>query len=426
LKKADILLEVFAHLEQNLLTYHGLANTFPQISLHLFENFIWQNPWNDTSRILFALNHHDWKEIRYAVETSVDSLMRQKHSVTLEHLERYGVCGDTITVRNSTLRQAGRGAFSRTTFEPGQVVAPFPLIHIPDRMRMDMYRLNKDSGAYAPDTTNKTHTQLLLNYCLGHEESTLLLCPYGTLSSHINHNQTLANVKLVWADPERSNHHPDWLNKSLGELDQISYAGLAMELVATRPIYPGDEVFLDYGDQWEEAWQQHLKLWIPGNADYKSAEYFNEKAKYIKTEFETLFEPYPGNVVVKVSLAFWASRSKWISHWENGTLVDFMDVADEYYCDCDVLRRRRDENGNIWYAVLLVDHTGISAPGKTLKKLVDIPREAFRFFDRAYTTDMHQQNAFRHAIGIPDHLFPDQWRTLKHDGKPDNESSRDL
>jgi hypothetical protein len=27
-----------------------------------------------------------------------------------------------------------------------------------------------------------------------------------------------------------------------------------------------------------------------------------------------------------------------------------------------------------------------------------------------YTTDQHLENAFRHEIGIPDAIFPDQWK----------------
>jgi len=42
--------------------------------------------------------------------------------------------------------------------------------------------------------------------------------------------------------------------------------------------------------------------------------------------------------------------------------------------------------------------------------LIDVPRDAFTYFNRPYTTDMFLANAFRHDIRIPDDLFPEAWR----------------
>ena len=39
-----------------------------------------------------------------------------------------------------------------------------------------------------------------------------------------------------------------------------------------------------------------------------------------------------------------------------------------------------------------------------------IPREAFRFVDRPYSSDEHLDGAFRHRIGVDEtDLFPDSW-----------------
>jgi hypothetical protein len=40
----------------------------------------------------------------------------------------------------------------------------------------------------------------------------------------------------------------------------------------------------------------------------------------------------------------------------------------------------------------------------------NVPRSALSFFDKPGRTDMHLPNAFRHAIGIPDDIFPKQWK----------------
>ena len=36
-----------------------------------------------------------------------------------------------------------------------------------------------------------------------------------------------------------------------------------MELIALRDIQPDEERFLDCGDEWEAAWQDHLSNWKP-------------------------------------------------------------------------------------------------------------------------------------------------------------------
>jgi hypothetical protein len=44
--------------------------------------------------------------------------------------------------------------------------------------------------------------------------------------------------------------------------------------------------------------------------------------------------------------------------------------------------------------------------------LYNYPREAIRYFVRPYASDQHLPNAFRHSIGIPDAIFPPQWKNL--------------
>ena len=46
-----------------------------------------------------------------------------------------------------------------------------------------------------------------------------------------------------------------------------------MELVAIKDIKKGDEVFIDYGKEWEQAWNAHVKDW---NAKIKSGELKSE------------------------------------------------------------------------------------------------------------------------------------------------------
>ena len=36
---------------------------------------------------------------------------------------------------------------------------------------------------------------------------------------------------------------------------------LVFDLVATRDIAAGEEIYLDYGQEWEDAWNQYAESW---------------------------------------------------------------------------------------------------------------------------------------------------------------------
>ena len=53
-----------------------------------------------------------------------------------------------------------------------------------------------------------------------------------------------------------------------------------MEILATREIIKGDEIFIDSGKNWEQAWDQHLRNWQPqrmGKGEWKSANVLNNE-----------------------------------------------------------------------------------------------------------------------------------------------------
>ena len=52
-------------------------------------------------------------------------------------------------------------------------------------------------------------------------------------------------------------------------------------------------------------------------------------------------------------------------------------------------------------------------PSHEKQIVTHVPREAIRFSDKLYTTDQHLEYAFRHPIGMPDDIFPLQWKNLE-------------
>ena len=298
------------------------------------------------------------KNKKYSSESESDLYIKIKQSKmkrSPDWLKKHGVCADSIRIGISTIenKQAGHGAFTNTQFKEGDVIMSVPLIHIPNRTILDTYYIydhekyeknnndkNDDEKNNGNDENNEknndfelkignepTGHQLLLNYVLGHRDSTMVLSPYGPGFQLLNHNQTLVNCKLQWASMDRSNHHPYLLTQNVDYIKTNHSTGsvLAFEVIATKSISKNEELFLNYGHEWEMAWNtHHTKNWVPvpGSDSYVSALELNtlsinEPLQEWKENEEEIDEdsnykskssnssPYPNNVRLMLNLA-WA------------------------------------------------------------------------------------------------------------------------
>jgi hypothetical protein len=214
-----------------------------EIIEEMWDTFGVNSTWN--SRVFAALPpKEDYEQIEHI---GLINMKRNQMVRSVEWLQKHGVCAYKFYMDVSTIPQAGHGAFASRFLAKGTAILPIPLIHIPDRKILHIYdfKKSKDPAQKADKLKGAAAKQLLLNYCLGHANSTMLLSPYGPVFSMINHNHTLANVRLQWALPERSNHHPEMLEKSVDYLESEYGARVAMELIALRDIQSGEEIFLD-------------------------------------------------------------------------------------------------------------------------------------------------------------------------------------
>ena len=377
----------------------------------MWDMFVLDSAWEESSRAFAALPP---KEDYTKMEAIGLIKLKQNRMVrSVEWLEENGICADNFYMDSSTLQQAGHGAFASRFLAKGTAILPIPLIHIPDRNILDMYDLKR--GKNKPEAVNETKRvvvgkQLLLNYCLGHANSTMLLSPYGPIL--VNHNQTLANVRLQWALPERSNHHPEMLKHPVDDFYSEKSAKLAMEFVALKDIQPGEELFVDYGDEWENAWQEHLRTWkpVPGAEHYISAEQLNNATDHLKTEFEQMFDPYPGNVGIRFDLAFLQQMKRWqLVMKKGGNIQEWKKrESSRENVKCEILRYSQASNGRLLYTAVIP----AKDDDKKSRLVEAMPREAFTFVDRPYTSDMFMSNVFRHDIRIPDDIFPSAWKNL--------------
>lgn len=197
---------------------------------------------------------------------------------SLEWLETNGRCIDHLHAKTSTLSSffdfdidVGRGAFASRPLQKGQIVLTTPLAPILDPNELD-FNVSQFANIDSTGESNESRKrkQLLFNYCFGHPQSSLLLFPYANMVNFINHASTRTlkhengnerkpspNVKLQW-----SQSYPmfdsSYLSKPLSEIKQIREPLLFMDVVALRDLNPGEEIFMDYGINWEHAWNQHV------------------------------------------------------------------------------------------------------------------------------------------------------------------------
>ena len=373
-----------------------------------------------------------------AAAASLPDFIRSK-----EWLEKNGKCLDHVRPGKSEIPQAGRGAFANRFIPAGNVVLPLPIIHI-NRTLLDMYELRDDpehQGRLLKSKRPKTK-QLLLNYCFGHPDSSVLLYPYGSMASYVNHasGDRKANVKLRWNTDEGrldGYHHPDWLKEDSATVLEHK-PGLMLELVATRDISQGKEVLLDYGDTWAEAWEDHVKTWQSKveKRKEKGENYIYphelNKDSIIRTQSEQQNDPYPSNIGIgcyhlheysaasnpvetRVVKRDGKERTERGRAWREGALYG-ADAA--YIHRCKVLERRGVSSGReteYLYTVSLESaeddphHTQISL-------LFDVPRRGIKFIDLPYQSDQHLDFAFRHEITMPDDVWPLPWMDIKQKG----------
>jgi hypothetical protein len=373
-----------------------------------------------------------------------------------EWLEQNGQCLDNIQPGPSTIELAGKGAFATRKIQEGQVIAPLPMIHL-HRYHMEVYNSADIHDRHAPVWYERQ--QLLQNYVYGHKESSLLLFPYSPVVNYINHAPSTtratagersstpkANAKLQWSPQFNTK---EWLEKSPDDLlSYENHAGLVMEIVATRTIAPQEEILLDYGEEWEAAWQKHTENWkLAEDWDYQPP--VNQWLEWVPTEHEKR----------KMKISFQDSRSdKWLGcyvelpkkvppapkgekelpefEWKAG---DAMFRSTRSVFPCEVLERITDEDFHYsiirkdsvfplkerYTAIITVPSADNSAGGPRGAEdhpprhfvVHNMPRRAIEFFDEDYSSPQFYPGAFRHEIGIPDSIFPEAWRDLKRTSK---------
>jgi len=390
-----------------------------------FEKELWdfivqlRNTW-DKSKVMFALPGSNL--------TTVDDLMQlmdfggsrlQGYNDTVkdqEWMNEHGQCMDNIRDGISNIPHAGRGAFANRFIPKGGLVAPAPLIHLPNRSSLIIYdHMITPAGKWRRNVDSPSHHQLLLNYCFGHQKSTLLLCPYGYLNFLFNHDHKNPNTKVIWSEKKRL-RHPEWFDMPIKDWGKEFHSGLALDYVALRDIKEGEEITIDYGIDWENAWQEHVKNFDPPRRGYIPAFELNEMVDLrIPTVFEPIENQFEG--VITFCRDYYFPKDHDFAPYKFDTVEDKDENASWHYT-CRVLMRHDDDRYTVevfhrerWLNKFEMYER---VHDTSLHILFDVPRDAMFFRDKVYGRDHHQPSSFRHEMRLPDEIFPDVWKNLNN------------
>ncbi len=365
-------------------------------------------------------------------------------------LTKHGTCLDNIVPGQSTNPRAGKGAIAKHFIQKGNVVAPAPVLQITDLNALRMPAFHGDKW------------QLLLNYCLGHEKSSLLLCPYTNsilvnhcssrnLESHPCGQDQTPNAEYRWADWDHATD--SWLTMTVDDMKRHRGKGLVLEIVATKDIPKGEEVFVDYGISWEIAWERHIKQWKPSPSylkrEWTSITTLNRELgplplapslheNYISSDFNKVL--FTGCYYYETNESLPQREEKFQMEPEQSWMnMPIQQVVQKYGRISGNTVYKVDENGtysdgDFWPCVVVnksIHDEGIDEDqyivriiqspyhNETLwekmnvpRLILNYPRSSIRHFYKPYQSDIWLPGVFRHPMGLPDDLFPMHWRNL--------------
>lgn len=297
-----------------------------------------------------------------------------------------------------------------------------------------------------PRRANATK-QILSNYCFGHVQSDLMLCP-TTQASLMNHASAdgkhpvgpKPNVGIQWStthptssSSSSSSQDEPYLLQSLESISTVDpndiftyQTKLVMEYVALRDIKAGEELLLDYSTQWQNAWKDHLdhghsSIANIDDAKSMSAKEMNDMGKTINSPDKAHPQPwaflcqiYPNVKVPPGAEPGWEdfATNPAIDErtWPEKFLAWYSDnhVASLYPCNVVQVKGRYAD------VEMLVKPLLLSTIGRRYR---NVPLDRIQYADSTYHSDMHLEWAFRQYLPIPDAIFPLHWRRNYKSGK---------
>jgi hypothetical protein len=219
--------------------------------------------------------------------------------------------------------------------------------------------------------------------------------------NYINHgSKETANVKIRWPNKDLVAHKSDWLTQTPQALrDTTDKIGLSFEYVALRDIPEGEEVLMDYGDEWDAAWQDYVKHWEPAPDAALYQHSTDWKEKFFRSATERKTSPYPPNLITMCYESY--------TVMDNGEAYEWIPVLRalniRIYCDVGERFEPKEKGKNATYTVTMHLEEGDDII------VQNVEQDGIFLYDKAFSQDWHLPNPFRHEIMIPDDVIPEAW-----------------
>lgn len=219
------------------------------------------------------------------------------------------------------------------------------------------------------------------------------------------------------------------------------------------------KVLINYGEEWQKAWDEHVKTWEPisresdynnltlwtdkseagnGKEGYVRASVYNaDEASPLRTVEEQVTNPYCNSLMIRCQAnlnhrqAYYSEpltipyfRREWTDEIDvpegadERHLQDNCIIKERYEIDEEEREEEDEEEGGHKYRYtiqLTVQKMNQFEGADVIEErhvITDVPWVAIEFVDKHYTSDVFLKNAFRHEMKLPDEIFPKAWMNL--------------
>ena len=283
------------------------------------------------------------------------SLVDEKRSNKYKSNDASYMCLDNVRNGDSKNPRIGKGLLAARDIPKDGIILSSPVVPVHRR-----HLIGDGSGNTSPSGIN--NYQLMLNYALGNEDSDLLLLPYGPFVNFINHPPPgkTPNAVIKWHRPGEGEvdaprrmqfHHEDLFNQYAKAVTETHGKGLVIDIIALKQIEDGDEIYINYGEAWIKAWNDHVQRWHApsGASTYLTADqWYNNKLlnpypMIVRTLDEQETDPYPDNVQ---TMCYYDADAKVLSVDEENQITytywDDDSLPHECMRPCNILERYAD------------------------------------------------------------------------------------
>jgi SET domain len=390
------------------------------------------------AKIIRSLIPSNPKKLQRVKDAGGTFAYRNKDMIkSMDWLKVNGLCVDNLRAGKSTIPDAGRGAFARRAIPAGDVISPVPMLPILNEEVLEQFSVTKEEVTSSNKTkvvfdenAPSTGWHLLLNYAYGHPESTLMLLPLAPIVNLVNHapDKAQVNAYLQWSKHDFVINEHSTHDYEVEKIRVKNPRRITMELVALRDINVGDEILIDYGDDWAAAWEEYRLKW---STVFAAEEKWPLKALDIRPLYKT--NPYPVNIqegqIPYTPGVVTACFLESVDDLPDGQprrnsigqqVVQFKgpktrsDYMGQHLTICDLMNRTEvadSATGQVTYLYTALSRKDVAS--SSIIEVRNLPHDAITLIDRPYTSDIHTPGAFRRWINIGDQRFPQAWRNAR-------------